>query len=187
METFTEAKPFIDDPKYEKKREKALIELQRLVKSGSIDIPIIEIVTGFATLPHCFTLQSCYGHFIHAQQKNPENVEPISKYQNIKSIANYRIAYMAWCIQNNELGRILFDDLKTITEVEPAFIQFGSAEWFWERYVNSYVLQVEPESSKNKDSINVSVKEGLYIEKIRDQFFIELEKVIQKHQRSLRK
>ena len=73
-------------------------------------------------------------------------------------------------------------NLKAIAVLEPAYIQFGSAEWFWERCVNSYILQVEPERSKYKDSVNVSFKEGLFIEKIRDQFFIEFETVIQKHQ-----
>lgn len=181
METYTEAKPFVDDPSYETRREKALIELQRLVKSNTIDIPIIHIVTGFATLPHCFTLQSCYGHFVHEQQMNPKMVDPLSKYQDIRSVVDYRIAYMAWGIQNNERGRILFNDLRAIIAVEPAYIQFGSAEWFWERCVNSYILQVEPERSKDKDQIDVCVKEGLHLEKIRDQFFYELEKVIQKH------
>jgi len=183
METYIEAKPFVGDPNFEKRRKTALMELQRLIKSNAIDKPIINLVTGFASLLHCFTLQSCYGHFVHEQQLDPKSMDPISKYHGIESIVDYRIAYMAWCIQNNERGRVLFADLKAITAIEPTYIQFGSAEWFWARYVNSYILQVEPERSKDKDQIDVSVNEGLYIEKIREQFFHELEKVLQKHNR----
>lgn len=31
-----------------------------------------------------------------------------------------------------------------ITAIEPDYLQFGSADWFWERWLNSYALQVEP-------------------------------------------
>jgi len=46
METFTGAKPFVNDSYFEKKREEALIKLESEFKSG-----------------HCFTIQSCYGQF----------------------------------------------------------------------------------------------------------------------------
>lgn len=187
METFTEAKPFVDDPYYEKKREEALIELEGLFKSRFIDTPIIEIIRGFTTLPHCFTLQSCFGHFVHDQQKNPKNVEPLSNYQDEISKVDYRIAYMVFCLQNNELGRKLFDDLEAIAEIDPTYIQFGSAEWFWQRCINSYVIQVEPERSKSKDRVYISMKEAFHIENVRNRFFVEIKKILQKHMQLVRK
>jgi len=186
METFIEAKPFIDNPYYEKKREEELVELESLFKSRSIDVPIIEIMRNFTTLPHCFTIQCCYGHFVHNKQKDPNNIEPLSNYQEEISKVDYRIAYIAFCLQNNELGRKLFEELKAVIEIDPAYVQFGSAEWFWERCVNSYVLQVEPERSKTKDRIYVSMKEALHIEKVRNRFFLEIKKIIQKHQQFAR-
>lgn len=187
METFTGAKPFVNDSYFEKKRGEALIKLESEFKSESIDVPIIEIIKGFATLPHCFTIQSCYGHFVHNKQRNPKNVKPLSNYQDETSKAEYRIAYMAFCLQNNKLGRKLFDDLKAIAEIDPAYIQFGSAEWFWERCLNSYVLQVEPERSKTEDRVYVDMKEALHIEELRNKFFVELKKILQKHQQLVRK
>ncbi len=37
-----------------------------------------------------------------------------------------------------------FHDLRQIPAIDPEYIQFGCAEWFWEAQVNSYALQVEP-------------------------------------------
>ena len=57
----------------------------------------------------------------------------------------YRIAYIALSIQNNEKGQEIVRMLKNIANKNLAYIQFGSAEWFWERSVNSVVIQVESE------------------------------------------
>ena len=175
METFTELKHFIDNPLYQKQREKALSGLD----INTIDAPVIEIINGFAKLPYCFTLQSCYGHFVHNNQKNPKNVEPLSGSDNISSI-EYRIAYIALCIQNSDYGRILLHDLRAIPSIYPDYVQFGCAEWFWKRQVNSYTLQVEPKRYKTKDSVSISFQEALHVEKIRNEVFMELKKMIQK-------
>ena len=96
------------------------------------------------------------------------------------TIVEYRIAYIALCIQNSDLGRILFDDLRKIPAIDPEYIQFGCAEWFWKKQVNSYALQIEPERYMTKDRISVNYQEALHIEEIRNEFFSELKKVIQK-------
>ena len=49
-----------------------------------IDEPIIEIVNAFNTLPYCFTLQSCYGHFVYSGQKSSHNLEPLPVTDTIK-------------------------------------------------------------------------------------------------------
>jgi len=175
MKTFTKLKAFVDDPHYYEKREESLCKLQIC----TIDAPIVEIIKDFAKLPYCFTLQSCYGHFIHKGQENQKNVEPLSlsDFDRSSSI-EYRIAYIALCIQNNDLGKQLLQDLKKITKIDPEYIQFGSAEWFWRRQVNSYALQVEPERYKTEDRCRLSIQEALYVEKVRTQVFKELKNLV---------
>ena len=179
METFTEAKPFVGDPGYKSRRQAALIELEKQLKAGTIDSPVMEIVKGFNRLPFCFTLQSCFGHFVHKCQKDSRNLEPLLHYQDELSVVNYRIAYMALCLKNNKSGRMLFDRFNSIAKENPGYIQFGSAEWFWGVCPNSYVMQVEPSGSRNKDRIRVNIKEALHIESFRNKTFGEIRKLLQ--------
>ncbi|MDW7730971.1 MAG: hypothetical protein SCH66_00925 [Methanolobus sp.] len=182
MESFTDARPFVSDKKYETKRQKALSQLKEELEKGSVDPPIIELLKEFAKIPHCFTLQGCYGHFVHDKETNPHNVKPLSKYSGEPGKVRYRIAYMALCIQDNDNGKQLFRDLRDLTKMDGGFIQFGSADWFWERHVNSYAVQVEPERSKNTDSVRIDYDEALYIEKLKSRFFVALLEIAQKHQ-----
>ena len=174
METFTELKDFVNNPHYHEQRQESLSTLD----INTIDAPIIEIIDGLAKLPYCFTLQSCYGHFLHDNQRNSKNIEPLPISDSITSV-EYRIAYIALCIQNSGLGRKLFSDLRKIPLIDPEYIQFGCAEWFWERQVNSYALQVEPKRYMTKDSVSVNYQEALHLEKMRNKFFSGLKKIIQ--------
>lgn len=175
METFTKLKDFVPNPHYHEQKEKCL----RALDMNAIDAPLIEIIEGFLALPYCFTLQCCHGHFLHGEQRDPKNLEPLPISDNISEV-EYRIAYLALCIQDNESGRGLFNELVEIPDIQPAYIQFGCAEWFWERQVNSYALQVEPERHKTKDRVFIDYQEALYVQKIRDEFFGELKRVIEK-------
>jgi hypothetical protein len=69
--------------------------------------------------------------------------------------------------------------MASIPEIDPAYIQWGCAAWFWKTRPNSYVLQVEPEKHMNKDRASVDYREALHIEKTRNDFFIALKKLIQ--------
>jgi hypothetical protein len=91
----------------------------------------------------------------------------------------YRIAYIALCIEESSSGKALFDDFRGIPETEPDYIQFGCAEWFWKRQVNSYALQVEPRRYMTKDKVRVGYKEALDIERVRNRFFDQLNKLLQ--------
>jgi len=175
LETFTGLKDFVDNPHYHEQRQESLSRLD----IDTIDAPIIEIIDDFSKLPYCFTLQSCYGHFLHDNQKNPQNMEPLPISDAITSV-EYRIAYIALCVQNSDSGRILLHDLGEIPVIDPEHIQFGCAEWFWKSQVNSYVLQVEPRRHMTKDRVSVSYQEALHIEKVRNEFFSRLKKIIQK-------
>lgn len=183
METFTEAKPFISDPDYLNRREKALKDLERELERENIDAPLIEMLQGYNSLPYCFTLQSCYGHFVYEGQTNPKDLKPLPATETDLSLeVEYRIAYMAICLQNNNQGRRLFQELRDLTGIDPGYVQFGSAEWFWKRCVNSYALQVEPERYKDKDKATISMKEALHVEKVRNGVFQELKNILEELQ-----
>ena len=172
METF---KPLVKNPLFHQQREKSLIQLD----INSIDAPIKELIKDFSNLSYCFTQQCCYGHFLYNDQKKPKNLEPLPRSDNISKV-EYRIAYIAFCIQNNQQGRMLLQKLKKIPEIDPDYVQFGCGDWFWQKQVNSYALQVEPEKFKTKDSITVNFQEALHIEKVRNEFFIRLQKIFDK-------
>ncbi len=144
-----------------------------LLSDAIIDRPIIEIVTAFNKLPYCFTLQSCYGHFIYNGQKDIHSLEPLPVTDTITKV-EYRIAYISFCIENNTSGRGLIKTLRKITGIDQKNSQFCCAEWFWKRQVNSYVLQVEPDRFKTKDTVILEYQEALYIETIRNEFFFRL-------------
>lgn len=175
METFTEVKDFVDNQHYHKQRQESLSGLD----INTIDEPIVEIISDFNKLPYCFTLQSCYGHFLHDDQKDPKNIEPLPVADTITSV-EYRIAYLALCIENSPDGITLFQNLKRFPAIDPEYIQFGCAEWFWRRQVNSYTLQVEPKRYMTKDKVTVDYLEALHIEKTRNEFFSKLKRLIKK-------
>lgn len=173
METFTGFRPLVSNPLYREQRAESLLRLD----FDTIDAPIADIIRDLAELPYCFALQSCYGHFLGNDQTDPKNLKPVAGLREALSV-EYRIAYIALCIQNNEAGMGLLQNLRNLTGIDLDYIQFGCAEWFWERQVNSYVLQVEPEKHKMRDKIVVSFQEALHIERTRDRFFHELRKMV---------
>lgn len=177
METFTELKELVENPYYQSQRQKSLADLS----DGVIDLPIIELINAFNQLPYCFTLQSCYGHFIYSGQNDPHNLEPLPITNTIARV-EYKIAYICTCIENSDLGRGLLEDLNEITAIDPENIQFCCAEWFWKRQVNSYALQVQPDRFKHEDSAVLNYREALHIEKIRDEFFVQLQELLRKQQ-----
>ncbi len=146
LETFTKLKGFVDNPLYQEQRKAYLGKLN----ISTVDTPIVEIIKDFTKLPYCFTLQSCFGHFLHSNQKNSHNIDPLPISDSISSV-EYRIVYISLCIENSDLGKALFQGLKEIPRIDSNYIQFGCADWFWQRQVNSYVLQVEPKQQMNKD------------------------------------
>ena len=177
METFTEPKELVDNPHYQDQRKKSLAGLS----DGMIDVPIIELINAFNKLPYCFTLQSCYGHFIYSGQNDSHNLEFLPITDTLDRV-EYRIAYICLCIENSDLGRGLIEALNKITAIDPENIQFCCAEWFWKRQVNSYALQVEPDRFKHEDKAILDYKEALNIEKIRNDFFVKLKELLQKQQ-----
>ena len=135
METFTEPKDFVENPYYLQQRQTSLAMLD----INTIDAPIVDVVKSFQDFHCCFTLQSCYGHFTRAGQQNYKSTEGLPISDGIGPVT-YRIAYVVLCLENSTQGKELLEDLRAIPAADPGYIQFGSAEWFWTRQVNSYVL-----------------------------------------------
>ena len=146
----------------------------------TIDEPIRELVAGFARLPDCFTLQSCYGHFVHAAQPVPDNLDPLPA-QDVGRV-KYRIAYIALCLENSMEGRRLRTALEHIPAIDPEYVQFGSPEWFWNRHLNSYALQVEPTRFLDKDVAIIEYDEALRVQQVRDRFFARLSALLKRIQ-----
>jgi hypothetical protein len=172
LETFTELKELVKNPHYQDQRKYILAGLS----DEMIDAPIIDLINGFNKMSYCFSMQSCYGHFVYSDRKDPYNFEPLPISDTIDRV-EYRIAYICLCIENSDLGRRLLEALNGITAIDPENIQFCCAEWFWKRQVNSYALQVQPDRFKYKDEAILDYREALQIEKIRNEFFIQLQEI----------
>ena len=71
--------------------------------------------------------------------------------------------------------------LSRIPARAPDCIQFGSADWFWERWANTYVLQVEPARHKEKDEVILDAAEARQVQTVRDQFFMDLKTMLSRH------
>ena len=168
METFAEPRELVENARYAEDRQRVISTLA----SQTIDAPILDVIEGFARLPQCFTLQSCYGHFVYAAQPDPRNVAALPV-EDV-GMVRYRIAYLALCIEHSAAGARLRGALAEIPRIDPAYVQFGSADYFWERYPNSYALQVEPERFMLEDEAVIGHREALHVQRVRDRFFERL-------------
>jgi hypothetical protein len=171
LETFTEPKAMVDNPRYSQDREAALAALDL----GTIDEPIVDIITAFAALPHCFTLQSCCGHFVCVPEQDPRTLDDVPLRH--AGLVRYRIAYFAVCMENGRSGRALAECFRRVAAIDPDYVQFGSADWFWERWANSYALQVEPLRYMKSDEVVLQHEEALHVQHTRDLFFAELRRL----------
>ena len=178
METLTEARPLVPNPNYGLDRQEALEGLRAELAKGSIDEPTIDVLEQFARLPCCYTLQSCYGHFMIEPCVEDRNAKRVVDIGGTGTTLHYRIAYIAFCIQDSAQGRALLEELKAVAGIDSDYIQFGSADWFWKMCANSYVLQVSPRRSAYEDSCEVDKEDALRIERARDEFFEKLRQVL---------
>ncbi len=172
METFTEARPLVRNDGYAAERQTAL----KALDLGAVDAPILDIVEAFRPLPHCFTLQCCYGHFLTTARQDDHDLSPLPA--GYTGAVRYRIAYIAFCIDGGRRGRAFLETLSRVPESDPAYVQFGSADWFWDQWANSYTLQVEPVAHRFKDQAVLTAGEALRVQRARHRFFDELRRVL---------
>jgi len=173
METFTDPRAFVANRRYSTQRREALARLDQ----RKIDEPMVELITAFNSLPCCFTLQCCYGHFISAPDQDDHSLEPIPR-RDCGSV-RYRIAYVALCLEHTADGKALHDSLGRAAASDPDDVQFGSADWFWEQHLNSYALQVEPARYMRLDEAVLHHAEALRVQERRDLLFKELAELLQ--------
>lgn len=174
MDTFTAAREFVPDRHFARRRREILAALDL----GDVDEPIRDLVAAFNKVPQWFTLQCCYGHFVWAPGQDDHNLEPLPR-EPVAPV-RYRIAYVALCIEAGPQGRELRRSLASLTTIGPAYVQFGSADWFWEEWINSYVLQVEPVEHRLKDQATLQYAEALRTEEVRGVFFDRLRTLLER-------
>ena len=172
METFAAPREFAEHESYSRDRDRVMSALD----PASIDAPIRDVVRGFAQLPHCFTLQSCFGHFTWDGQSNPRSMDPVPA-RNV-GLVRYQIAYLALCIERSPAGARLRESLAEVETLDAGYVQFGSPGWFWEQYPNSYALQVEPERFQLQDRAAVPHDEALHVQSVRNRFFVSLREIL---------
>jgi hypothetical protein len=175
LKTFMPFKEMVDNPDFHLQKKRCLSGLN----NDTLDPPIATIVTGFNNMSFCFTLQSCCGHFLSGKQQDARNVKRLPESERSIEV-HYRIAYLALCVENIRKGLQLIDNLRDCVNIDRQYIQFGCAQWFWKQQVNTYVLQVEPERYKTWDHVRIPYGEALHIQKVRETFFVRLERIIQK-------
>lgn len=174
METFIEPIELVANSDFQEQRRISLA----ILREETIDAPIRELIYKINGIQCCFTIQSCYGHFLYDGQDSPHNFEPLP-ILNVLSRIEYRIAYIAFCVDNSDSGRSLLRAFRKIPLIDPENIQFGCANWFWDRQVNSYALQVEPKRYKDKDQITLYYEEAIKIERVRNLFFDRLHELLE--------
>jgi hypothetical protein len=172
VETFAEPRPFVENRRYARDREDVLGRLD----PRTLDAPVADLVARLNILPFCFTLQSCYGHFISRPDQADRSLDRVPGED--RGRVRYRIAYLALCLENSPAGRELHELLRQTAARDPEYVQFGSADWFWERHANSYALQVEPRRHARRDEVLLDHEEALQVQEHRDRLFQELTRLV---------
>jgi len=168
METFGPPMPMVPNGRFAEQRQAALRDLA----DADIDAPIAGLIASINRRAYCFTQQCCFGHFVLTGLA-PHNLEPLPR-RDPGSPIEYRIAYVAFCLDDGERGRALLGDLGRMAETDPEYVQLGSAAWFRETQVNSYQLQVEPARFKDRDQAFLAFEQALRVELARNRFFTAL-------------
>ncbi len=173
MQTYITSKNLVEHTNYKKQREDTL----RRLDMSKIDPLLTDLIKSFNSIPYCFTLQCCSGHFFNDFHRLDNASDFLFDPEKSNTI-QYSIAYIAVCIRNCLLGRRLIEGIKKIASMDPEYIQFGCAQWFWQKTVNSYVLQVEPQKYLDKDIINIEYSEAICVMKARDLFLVKLKDML---------
>ena len=164
METYTAPKPFEDYPRFQTDLQFALNSLDVTL----IDDPLVDLIDDLNKLPYLFTLQCCHGHFLTTDSMEISDFDLLGTIYKVE----YRLAYIAFCIENSSSGKEFAQQLKNISlTVDRSLVQFCSAQWFWDQWVNSYALQLMPQRLKDKDSAVIDCHEAEKVKQARDIFF----------------
>lgn len=179
METYIRAKPLEKSPEFQSRRETAIAHLDYKL----IEKPLINLVRDINSLPFIFTLQCCHGHFLATIDRNSLDFDELASTNKVL----YKLAYIAFCIDNSRQGRRFMGRLEEIPKVmSTGLVQFCSADWFWDQWKNSYVLQVMPQRFIDKDRTIIDSDEANTLQKVRDSFFEQLQDLAEISVRSMK-
>ena len=173
METYTKARPMVDNPDFDEQRAAAL----RALEGAQIDEPLVPLIAELNRLPYCFTLQCCYGHFLPEGEIDEQTLAP-PPVRGRKPV-EYRIAYLALCIRDDAEGRALLEAVKGLRDVERMVVQVGSADWFWDQQVNTYVVQVGLRKHKRQDSMTLDGKQARHVAHTRTLLYRHFSELVQ--------
>jgi hypothetical protein len=173
METFEPPRSILANSRFAEQKRAAVRDMVQ----ADIDAPIVDLIRSFNHLPHCFTLQSCFGHFTWLPDQDTHNVEPLPA-GDLDVPVRYRIAYLAFCLDDGTERCAMMSKLRDVTCIDPEYVQFGCADWFWTRQINSYVLQVEPLRFEHRDEAILGFPEARRIEQVRNRFFEVLRSIV---------
>jgi hypothetical protein len=174
VQTFTEPRQLEANPHFAAQRIAALAGLA----SATLDRPLVTLVQGFADLPWCFPMQSCCGHFVFLEGQDRRNLDRLPPTASAPARVLYRLAYLVLALDDGPEGQALLRQLRAVPAIAPDLVQFGSADWFWERQLNTFVLQVQPWRHRQVDSVLLTHDEAQEIEQTRDWFFMRLGEVL---------
>lgn len=166
MQTYMPLQDFVANPSFGAQRRAALDKL----RPEDIDPPIRETILAMNRLDYCFTLQCCWGHFVFPGNLDEHNLNPLPD-QDPGCVIRYRLAYVALCLDNTAQGHAFLAGMRDISRMDPACIQVGCAQWFWNSQVNSFVIQAELERHQHQDTANVNFEEARRLDKARDLVF----------------
>ncbi|MEW6338121.1 MAG: hypothetical protein ACOY3Y_01975 [Acidobacteriota bacterium] len=168
MESFAAPVDLVESARYEHDRKAALTGFDL----DGIDAPIRDL----ARLPHCFTMQCCWGHFVCRPGPRSHALEPVP--EDHVGPVRHRIAYLALCVENSAPGRRLLGALRQLTETDTSLVHFGSPGWFAKSGPSTYAAQVEPVLSRLEDEAVLTRDEALLVKCLRDRFFAALRGVV---------
>jgi hypothetical protein len=167
METYIDYKPFTHNPNFKANRQATLQNLDLKL----VDSPLRILIKDINRLPCIFTLQCCHGHFL---KKNGKEISTL-ELSEIDEQVQYKLAYIAICLENSRTGENIRQSLLNIPlSIDRGKIQFCSAKWFWEQWLNTYVLQVMPNKFKDRDTAPLEYPEAREIGRVRDELFLSL-------------
>ncbi len=72
MKTFAEPKKMVVNSCFQEQRQQCLMDFT----CETIDAPITKLIQTINSYTYCFTIQSCYGHFVYQGQNDSKNLKP---------------------------------------------------------------------------------------------------------------
>ena len=174
MQTFTEPRQLETNPDFAAQREHALAHLDL----EALDCPLVDLVQRISAVPWCFPVESCCGHYVIMDGENRRVYDQLPPLGGGANRVLYRVAYLALCVDDSPAGLDLLRDLRAVPSIAPEQVQFGCVDRFWDRQVNSFVLQVVPWAHRFVDDVLLSPAAAAEVEEARSWFFARLDDLV---------